>query len=131
MRVLLADDQPEVRSALRLLLEHEGGLAVVGEVGDTSALLAEARSLQPELVLLDWELPCCREAGHPTSCQPADDLVAAVRAICPHAKIIALSGWPEARQRALSAGADGFVSKGNPPESLIEELRALRLLGES
>lgn len=120
MRVLVADDQPKVRSALRLLLGQEPGLSVVGEAVEVEGLLAKAEATCPDLVLLDWELPGL----------PAADLLSALRALCPHVRVIALSGRPEARRAALAAGADGFVSKGDPPERLLTTLRALGAGGE-
>ena len=110
MRVLLADDQAKVRSALRLLLEQEPGLSVVGEATEAEELLAQVGSGHPELVLLDLELPGLQ----------APDMLPALRALCPCLKVIALSGRPDARQAALDAGADAFVSKGDPPERLLE-----------
>ncbi|NIO69112.1 MAG: response regulator [Anaerolineae bacterium] len=115
MRVLLADDQTKVRSALRLLLEQEPGLSVVGEAAEAEDLLAQVEATQPDLVLLDWELPGLR----------TDDRLSALRTLCPRLKVIALSGQPEARRAALTAGADAFVSKGDPPERLLTTLRAV------
>ncbi len=109
MRVLIADDQPQVRSALRLLLKQEPGVTVVGEAEDTQQALELAAGQRPDLVLLDWELP--KNAGQ---C-----LLPTLRARCPHTKVIALSGRPEARKEALAAGADAFVSKGDPPERVL------------
>lgn len=115
LRVLLADDQPEVRSALRLLLEQEPGIQVLGEVVDACELLSRVRATSPDLALLDWELPGCSAA----------ELLAALRSSCVNLKVIALSGRPEARHAALAAGADTFVSKGDPPEALLRALRAI------
>ena len=109
MRVLLADDQSKVRSALRLLLEQEPELSVVGEAVEAEDLLAQVEATQPDLVLLDWELPGLL----------SDDWLSALRTLCPRLKVIALSGRPEARQAALTAGADTFISKGDPPERLL------------
>ena len=118
MRVLIADDQPQVRSALRLLLRQEPGVTVVGEADDVERALALVDEQRPDLVLLDWELPDLRVVG---PAKPAGDrLLPALRAHCPGARVIALSGRPEARQAALDAGADVFVSKGDPPERLLE-----------
>jgi DNA-binding NarL/FixJ family response regulator len=115
MRVLLADDQEKVRSALALLLTQESDVEVVGEIGEAEHLLIWVRATHPDLVLLDWELP-----GDVSS-----SLFGVLRALAPHLKIIALSGLPEARQAALSAGADGFVSKGDPPERLLATVYAV------
>ena len=109
MRVLLADDQSKVRSALRLLLEQEPELSGVSEATDADELLAQVGTVCPDIVLLDWELPGL----------PRHDLLSTLRARCPHLKVIALSGRPEARQAALAVGADAFVSKGEPPERLL------------
>jgi DNA-binding NarL/FixJ family response regulator len=117
MRVLIADDQPQVRSALMLLLGQEPGLTVVGEADDAAQALDLATGQRPDLVLLDWELPGPRAAADPAG--SGQRLLPALRACCPRLKVIALSGRPEARQAALTAGADAFVSKGDPPETLL------------
>lgn len=109
MRMLIADDQHQVRSALRLLLEQQPDLNVIGEAVDAQGLLDWVRAVCPDMVLLDWELPEL----------PRDDVVSALRALCPHLLVIALSGRPEARQAAVDAGVDAFVSKGDPPERLL------------
>jgi len=111
MRVLLADDQAKVRSALRLLLSHETDIDVLGEAVDATGLLDWGQATCPDLVLLDWELP-----GF------SSDLMVALRELCPSLAVIALSGQPEARQEALDAGVDAFVSKGDPPEQLLEAI---------
>jgi DNA-binding NarL/FixJ family response regulator len=114
MFALLADDDPKVRSALKLLLEHEKDVMVVGEVADTGMLVSRARDLLPDLVLLDWELPGVR----------SQTLIAALRSTGPGVRVVALSGRPEARQEALVAGVDAFVSKGDPPQTLLSVLCA-------
>lgn len=112
MRVLLADDQAKVRSALSLLLGQEPGMDVVGETADMEHLMTQVKETRPDLILLDWELP----GSTPNS------LLQALRAFFPGVKVIALSGRPEARQAALAAGVDAFVSKGDPPERLLTAL---------
>jgi CheY-like chemotaxis protein len=115
MKILLADDNPEVRSALRLLLEQEPVLATVTEAADTQALLGRFSENCPTVVLLDWELP-----GLHTS-----DFLMTVRTHCPETKIIALSSKFEARQQALAARVDAFVSKAEPPEKILSTLWSL------
>jgi CheY-like chemotaxis protein len=114
MRVLVADDEGKVCSALRLLLEQELGLAVVGEVSGAAELLSQVTSTGPDLLLLDWELPGLT----------AGDLVT-LRWQHQPLQIIALSGRPEARGAALAAGADAFVSKVNPPDLLLATIQSL------
>ena len=116
MRVLVADDQPKVRSALRLLLEQESGMSVVGEAVKAEDLLAQVEATQPDLVLLDWELPGLQ----------GNDRLSILRTLRPQLKVIALSGKPEARRAAQAAGADAFVSKGDPPERLLAAVNDCR-----
>jgi DNA-binding NarL/FixJ family response regulator len=109
MRILLADSQVKVRFALRVLLERQPGVEVIGEAASAEELLARAAALCPDLVLLDWTV-----AG-----AVAPRIVRALRRDCPDVEVIALSGRPEMRGAALAAGVDAFVSKGNPPEHLL------------
>ena len=109
MRVILADDHPDVRSAMRLIIEEKPDVEVVAEVSTSSDLLSQIRSNCPDLVLLDWELPGTRSA----------DLVSLLHALCSHLAVIALSSSPQVKQAALNAGAHEFVCKSDPPESLL------------
>ena len=109
MRILLADDQPRVRFALRALLERQPGLEVVGEAANAEDLLAQAKETCPDMVLVDWGLTS--SAGF--------DLLAALRGVCPDLFVVTTSGRIGVRQVALAAGADAFVSKADPPERLL------------
>lgn len=109
VRVLIADDQPQVRSALRLLLRVKLGAATVGEASNLEQALELVGVERPDLVLLDWELPT----------QGGAAALARLRAAHPGLAVIALSSRLEARRAALAAGADAFVSKGEPPERLM------------
>jgi DNA-binding NarL/FixJ family response regulator len=109
MRILLADDQPRIRFALRVLLERQPGLKVVGEASDAEDLLAHTGMLLCDVVLLGWELPGLAAVGSVTN----------LRKMCPDLRVIALSGRPEARRAALAAGVDAFVSKIDPPDRLL------------
>jgi len=117
MRVLLADDQPTLRSAVRLLLEQEPGVDIVAEVADTQSLLAKMADVHPDVVLLDWELPGLNNTS------AARTVVNALYATNPTVYIIVFSGRPEAIRHALAAGASSFVSKADPPEHLLAALR--------
>jgi len=113
MRVLLTDDQTQMRLALRRLLEQEPELTVVGEAAEAKDLLTQVQKTQPDLVLLDWELP---------GLQAADLLLTMHSHYCP-LKVVAFSERREARQEALAAGADAFISKEDPQEKLLTTLR--------
>ena len=121
MRVLIADNQPSTRSALRLVLELEPECHVIAECDGRRALVDAAREHQPDVVLLNWELS-------PTRCAwDLDDL--RIRSL--GMRIIALSVRPEARSEATAAGADAFVHKGDPPEVLLATVRRYALPGGS
>jgi DNA-binding NarL/FixJ family response regulator len=115
MRVLLADNQSQARSALQILLKQEPDILVVGEASEAHTLLAQITTIKPDIVLLDWSL-----AESPTIAT-----LATLRTACPHLRVIALSGRPEACNEALAAGADAFISKTDPPEQLLATLRAV------
>jgi DNA-binding NarL/FixJ family response regulator len=112
MRVLLADDQVWLRSALRLLLEHEPNLEVVGEVANASAVPASMARLHPDLLLLDWELPDLKTMG------ARQRLITALRTLQPQLYIIALTSNQEGKT-LHAAGVDAFVSKAEPPNGLL------------
>jgi two-component system invasion response regulator UvrY len=121
MRILLADNQARVRFALRVLLERQPGLEVVDEAASSEQVAARAARSSPDLVLLDWTMATAS----------GSDLLLALRRDCPGLGIIILSGRPEAREAALAAGADAFVSKGNPPEELLSAIARLSRDGEA
>ena len=112
IRVFVADNQPDVRSALGLLLQ-DLGMQVVGEAADWATALTQAPGTQPDMVVVEWDLI------------PTDTSLVELRATCPAAIVIVLISHLDARhQAALSAGADSFISKGETPDRVAERLRA-------
>lgn len=110
-RVFLADSQPEVRSALRLLL-LDLNMQVVGEAANWPNALALVGGTQPDMLVVDWNLI------------PTNSSLLDLRATCPEAVVIVLISHLDARQQAaLSAGADSFISKGETPDRVAERLR--------
>ena len=101
--VLIADDQDLVREGLRMLLEAEPDLRVAGEVGDGSEALAEARRVDPDVVLMDVRMPVVD--GIEATAQ-------LVRGGC-RARILMLTTFDldEYVYRAMKAGASGFLLK--------------------
>ena len=118
MLVLLADDQPRVRSALRLLLEQQPETYVVEEVTSTKELLKYFKNCHPDILLLDWKLP-----GF-----VPDELLTTLRTLYPGLFIMVLDSMPQTRQAALKAGADEFVSMNDPPEQLLSAIAGHRNL---
>ena len=116
LRILLAEGNPKVRSALRLLLEQEPGLQVAGEARDIQELLRLLLDGSFDIILLDWEFSNVR-AAH---------LLAMMRSLCPGARVVAISGRVNAKTESLVAGAEAFISKGDSPDVLLSLLRGWR-----
>jgi Response regulator containing a CheY-like receiver domain and an HTH DNA-binding domain len=115
-RVFIADGLPEERSALRLVL-LDLHLEAIGEAADWTTTLAQAPSLRPDMLLIDWTML-------PNGTQSA--ALALLRETCPGALVIVLISHLDARQQAaLSSGADTFISKGETPERVSERLRSV------
>lgn len=107
-RILLADDNITLRSALALLLETRLHAQIVAQVTTMNGLLSEAGSTQPDIVIMDWEL----------SGELAQNSIAALRKLSPLSRIIVTSARPEVS--AAANQADGFLCKTDPPEAVIE-----------
>ena len=115
IRILLADDQTLVRSALAALLELEDDFEVVAQVGRGDEVVAAARDLHPEVALLDIEMP------------GLDGLAAAAALTqeVPTCRVIIVTtfGRPGYLRRAMESGALGFVVKDAPAEQLADAIR--------
>jgi DNA-binding NarL/FixJ family response regulator len=106
-RILLADDNQNLRSALALLLETRLGATIVGEASTMERLLEQAAITHPDVVLLDWELPG----------KPEADRIVVVRSVAPGVQVVVISARPESA--SLAVGADAFVNKIDPPEHIL------------
>ena len=122
IRVLLVDDQPLIRTGLRMVLNAQPDIEVVGEAADGLQAIETAHQLQPDIVLMDVRMP-------------AMDGVDATRRIIEEAtadpdhliKIIILTTYhvDTAVYAALRAGASGFLLKDTEPDELIRAIHAV------
>jgi DNA-binding NarL/FixJ family response regulator len=115
--VLLADDQGLVRGGFRMILEAQEDIEVVGEADDGHAAIEAARTLRPDVVLMDVRMPVL-------------DGIAATRTIVAEqfaGHVLVLTTFDEDRTvwDAMSAGASGFLLKTVPPAQLIEAVRTV------
>lgn len=115
IRVLLADDQAMVRGALGALLELEGDITVVAEVGRGDEVVSAARRAEAEVCLLDIQMPFLNGI----------EATAAVRKELPGVRVLIVTTFnrPGYLRSALAAGASGFVVKDAPAANLAEAVR--------
>lgn len=113
--ILLAESEKHVLDALRLAIEQQAEMKVVGEARSAESLLAQACQHAPDIILLDWGLP----GLHPQR------LISALRGCCPAAILAALSVKPEDEKAAREHGLDGFISKQLSAESFIAVLNQI------
>jgi len=115
--VLIADDQDLIREGLRMLLEAEPDLAVAGEAGDGGQALAQARLLDPDVILMDVRMPSMNGIEATTRLVQAGS----------RARILMLTTFnlDEYVYHALKAGASGFLLKDASREQLTGAVRAV------
>jgi DNA-binding NarL/FixJ family response regulator len=115
--VLIADDQDLIRKGLRMLLEAEPDLAVTGEARDGSQALAQARRLDPDVILMDVRMPGLDGIQATTQLARGGS----------RAKILMLTTFDldEYVYQAMKAGASGFLLKDATGEQLIGAIRAV------
>jgi DNA-binding NarL/FixJ family response regulator len=117
IRILLVDDHPPLRFGMRLLLEREPDLIVVGEAGSGQEALRLIDHYRPDVVILDCQMPDM-------------DGVAVARAIQQQGietRILALSSYddPDYVYGMVGAGALGYLLKSEPPSLIIEAVKSL------
>lgn len=112
-RILIADDQEDIRSGFRLILDSQPDMTVVGEAADGERAVALARQLRPDVVLADIRMPRL-------------DGLEVTRLLAPETRVVVVTTFDldEYVHTALRNGACGFLLKRSGPALLIEGVRA-------
>ncbi|MEU9250780.1 response regulator transcription factor [Streptomyces sp. NPDC048270] len=112
-RILIADDQEDIRSGFRLILDSQPDMTVVGEAADGESAVALARELRPDVVLADIRMPRL-------------DGLEVTRLLAPRTRVVVVTTFDldEYVHTALRNGACGFLLKRSGPALLIEGVRA-------
>ena len=117
IRVLIVDDQDLVRTGLRVILESEPGIVVVGEASTGAGAVDAAAALDPDVVCMDVQMP------------GMDGLEATRRIVASgsdaHVLVLTTFDRDDYLFQALEAGASGFVLKNSTPEKLVEAVQSL------
>lgn len=115
IRVLLADDHNVVRGGIRALIESEEGIEVIDEAADGVEAVLKARSLNPDVILLDLQMP--RKTGI--------EAIEEIKQETPTAKILVLTSYSDDDKvfAAIKAGALGYLLKESSTQELIQAIR--------
>jgi two-component system response regulator NreC len=117
IRIAIAEDHQALLDGIKLMLEFETDIEVVGEANDGEELLEIVKSKQPDLVLTDIRMPKC------------DGLCAtkAIMALYPNTRIIGFSMFEqyEAVQQMKAAGAKGYILKNSSLKKVLEAIRTV------
>jgi DNA-binding NarL/FixJ family response regulator len=114
---VIADDNDEIRVLLRILIEVDDRLRLVGEATDGRQALELVAAEQPDVLLLDLSMPGLDGL----------QVLTELRQRAPAPRVIVYSGFsgPEIREAALRAGADDFLLKGAEPNEIVDRLARL------
>jgi DNA-binding NarL/FixJ family response regulator len=119
IRVLIVDDHAIVRSGLLSILSSEDNIKVVGEAADGNEAVAKAAALQPDIILMDIQMPRCTGL----------EALPIIRGNSPDSKILILTVSAEEQDlfTALKFGAQGYLLKGSSVNEVINAIRRLAL----
>jgi DNA-binding NarL/FixJ family response regulator len=118
IRVLLADDHAVLRAGLRLLIDAQPDMQVVGEAGDCQEALEKVRALTPDVLTLDLTMP----GGNSIK------IIERLRQGCPHTQVLVLTMHddPAYLRAVMAAGGAGYVVKTAADAQLLNAIRAIQ-----
>jgi DNA-binding NarL/FixJ family response regulator len=122
IRILSVDDHPLLRQGLAAIIEGETDMTLVCQAANATEAIQKHREHRPDITLMDLRLPDLSGI----------DAMMAIRAECPDARVIILTTFEGdvEIQRALQAGARGYLLKSTPPSELVQAIRQVHAGGK-
>jgi len=113
-RILIVDDVTQVRAELSILLPLAGDINIIGEAANGLEAVSQAKTLQPDVVLMDLEMPVMN--GY--------EAIRRIKDQSPACRVIALTvhSYANAQTKARQSGADAVIIKGAPLDCLLQEI---------
>ncbi len=117
LRIFVVDDHAVLRDGLKLLINSQPDMEIVGEAGDGETACRQIEAMQPDVVLMDVSMP------HLNGAQATERL----KTLCPQVKVVVLTGYADAVhvRQLLKAGAVGYVLKRTISEELTKAIRVV------
>ena len=117
LRILLADDHATVRQGLKLLIDSQPDMGVVGEAADGQSVLQQAKTLRPDIIVMDISMPGMNGLA----------ATRALKRVQPGVAIVALTRHDDNTylEELLRAGASGYVLKQSAPMEFLQAIRAI------
>jgi DNA-binding NarL/FixJ family response regulator len=117
LRIVVAEDHETVRQGLKMIVNAQADMEIVGEAGDGRVAVAEAAKLKPDILLMDISMSQLNGL----------EATRKLKECCPQVRVIALTRHKDGGylQQLLRAGASGYVLKQSPQEELLHAIRAV------
>jgi YesN/AraC family two-component response regulator len=115
IRILIVDDSLSFRMGMRALLEIQPDMQEVGMAPNGRKAIEMVDELQPDLVLLDAQMPD----------MTGIEVTRMIKSRWPKVKVILMTMYSDFRSKAIEAGADTFLTKGIPPEHVLSLMRGI------
>jgi DNA-binding NarL/FixJ family response regulator len=115
IRILVVDDSLSFRMGMRALLEIQPDMQEAGMAPDGHKALELVEQLQPDVVLLDAQMPDLTGI----------EVTRKIKSRWPDVKVVLMTMYPDYRTKSIEAGADAFLTKGLPPEHVLSLIRGI------